>query len=361
MSTSSPVRVRISHRDEVPDWLAWGSPIFTVIASLVVGAIPLLVLGVNPIAAYRVMFINTLTTKFGITEMLVKFIPLVMAGIAVYLPLRAGLWNIGAGGQFVVGGIIATWIALTVQTSSYILLPLMFIGGAFAGAIWGLVPGYLRAKWNVNEIIVSLLMTFIAVELLGYVVREPLQGEVNFPRSALLPSAAKLPSLGTTRLHAGIIFAILAIIGVFTLMRWTQYGVKIRIVGSNPSAAYQSGISTFWIFVATMAIGGLIAGVAGMSEVSGIYTRLQPGFSQGYGFTAIVIALLGRNGVLRVVLASLFFAVLFVGGSSLTVLLNVPASLVEIIQALVILFLITAEAVKRFEINVSFGQSTEAA
>ncbi|MFB6173552.1 MAG: ABC transporter permease, partial [Halobacteriales archaeon] len=213
------------------------------------------------------------------------------------------------------------------------------------------VPGYLRARRGVNEIIVTLMLTFVGIELAGYLVRGPMRGgEGNFPVSELLPAAARLPSLGA--FHAGIPVALLALLAVRLLVARTSLGFEITVTGSNPEAARAAGIDTGWIYVLVLALGGALAGLAGAIEIAGVQGRLRPNFSPGYGFTAIPIALLGRRGALRVGVAGLFFALLLVGGSSMEITFDVPAALVDVIQALVILFLITAEFFKRYRIDL---------
>jgi simple sugar transport system permease protein len=180
-------------------------------------------------------------------------------------------------------------------------------------------------------------------------------GQGNFPVSATLPDAALLPTVGGTSLHAGVLVT-LALVGVVAVVvSRARVGFEVTFVGSNPEAARGMGMNTAWVYVFTFALGGALAGLAGSMEIMGVQERLRPEFSPGYGFTAIPIALLGRNGAGRVLLAGLFFALLFVGGSSMEVAFGVPAALVDVIQALVVLFLITAEFFKRYRVSVAFG------
>jgi len=313
---------------------------------------------VNPVAAYGTMFVNTLTTPFGVTEVLLRSVPLVLTGLAVYLPLRAGLWNIGAEGQLYLGAIAGTWFALNVGGPSLVVVPVMLVGAGVAGGLWALVPGLLRARRGVNEIIVSLMLTFVGVEFAGYLVRGPMKGgQGNFPVSETLPTAAQLPQLGglfpaLERVHVGVFVAILAAVAIRYLLRSTKTGYEVTVTGSNADAAEGSGIDVDRVYVLVFVLAGVLAGMAGAIEIAGIQGRLRPNFSPGYGFTAIPIALLGRRGALRVFLAGLFFAVLVVGGSSMELAFSIPAAIVEVIQALVILFLITAEFFKRYRISI---------
>lgn len=343
-------------RQEVPRWLAYGSSVFTILAALLVSSVALISLNVNPLDAYNIMFVQPLTGLSGISNVLEKTTPLLLAGLAVYLPLRAGLWNIGATGQIYIGAIIGSWIGINVTAPSFVLLTLMFVGAGLGGAVWGFIPGYLRAKWGVNEIIVSLLIAYAAIEINGYMVRGPMQGGAgNFPVSEILPDAALLPDIPVIGSHIGIIIGLLAAVVVYVVVQKTNAGYEITFTGSNSDAAEQAGMNSLWIYVAVFVVGGALAGMAGLIEIAGVQERLRPDFSPGYGFTAIVIALLGRDNAFKVVLAALFFGLLLVGGTSLEVAYTVPAALVEIIQALVILFLITAEFLKSYKVDIDFG------
>lgn len=349
------IDVDLTARQEVPQWLAYSSSVLTVLAALAVSSLALVSLGVDPIAGYTTMFLSPWTSQFGISRVLEKTVPLVLAGLSVYLPLRAGLWNIGATGQIYIGAIIGTWIGINLSLPSFALIPVMIAGAAFGGAIWGFIPGYLRAKWDVNEIIVSLLIAYAAIRINGYMVRGPMQGGAgNFPVSAVLPDAAQLPTIPIIDAHLGVFIALLAATLVYIFVQKTNVGYEITYTGSNPDAARQAGMNSFFIYVMVFVVGGALAGIAGLIEIAGIQNRLRPNFSPGYGFTGIVIALLGRDNALKVVVAALFFGLLFVGGNSLEINYDVPAALVDVIQALIILFLITAEFVKNFEIDVKF-------
>ena len=346
------VELDIRAREDVPTWLVYGTPVFTVLAALAVSSVALVALDVSPVAAYSVMFVETLTSEFGLTETTVKAIPLVLTGLAVYLPLRAGLWNIGAEGQLILGGLAGTWIGLNVSAPGYALLVAMFLGAGVAGAFWAAVPAWLRAKYDINEIITTLLLTFVALNLKNYLIRGPMQGGAGtFPQTEQFSGAATIPSL-FGNVHAGLLVALLMVAVAYVLVTQTRLGFEVTFVGSNPEAATQAGISRYKVYILVFVIGGLFAGFAGIGEIAGVQGRFRADFEPGYGFTAIVIALLGRNGALKVLLAGFFFALLIVGGSSMEVALGVPAALTEVIQALVILFLITAEFFKRYSVSL---------
>lgn len=352
--------VELDAREDVPLWMAYGTPVFTILAALAVSGVALFALGVNPIAAYEIMFVQTLTTEFGLTETVAKAVPLALAGLAVYIPLRAQLWNIGAEGQLFMGAIAGTWIGLNVSLPMIALLPLMFVVAGLAGALWIAVPAYLRAKLGINEIITTLLFTFIAADLKNYVVRGPMQAPgANFPQTEELPLAAQLPEIPGLGYPVSIVIAVVFVALTYVLINHTRLGFEINFIGANDRAAEQAGMNKFRVYLFVLMAGGAFAGLAGISEISGVQTRLRAFFAPGYGFTAIPIALLGRNGAFQVLLAALFFAVIFVGGLSIQTLMSVPAAIVDIIQALIILFLITAEFFKRYRVSFSLRRGSD--
>lgn len=350
------VEMNLKAREDIPVWLAYGTPVFTVLAALAVGAVALLVVDVNPTEAYSIMFVDTLTTEFGTTETFVKAVPLILTGLAVYLPLKAGLFNIGAEGQLLIGALAGTWLGLNVSWPGIVRIPAMILAGAAGGALWAAIPAWLRAKWDVNEIITSLLLTFVAIDIQNYLLRGPMQSDQgNFPQTRLLPEAASIPEV-YSGVHAGIVLAVVLAVVTYLVVNKTRLGFAITFVGSNDEAAQQAGMNKYRVYILVFLIGGAFAGIAGISEIAGAQGRFRAAYSPGYGFTAIPIALLGRNSALKVMLAAVFFAILFVGGTSMEVFLGVPAAITEIIQALVILFLITAEFFKRYRIGIDLNR-----
>ncbi len=347
----------VKNRTEVPPWLAYAAPLGTILAALLVASVPLLWLNINPISVYWELFISQPSTVSGFADVLTTALPLFLAGLAVYLPLKAGLWNIGAEGQLFVGAVVGTAIALYVELPALLLVPLMMVAAGTAGALYGAIPGYLRAEHDVNEIISSLMLTFTATTFTGYLLRGPLQGSSGQSATERLPDAAQLPSVLTPRLHVGVGLILIIAAVSYILLNHTRLGYEIVFIGSNPAAAMQAGISTYTTYITVFVIGGLLAGVAGIVEVAGVHGRLFEDFSPGYGFTAVAIALLGRNGVGQVLLAALFFGVLTAGGTTIAVTQNVPSALIDVIVALTILFLLTAEYLKDHHISVRWRRS----
>lgn len=346
------VDIDINRREDIPSWLGYGTPVVTVLVALVIGAIPLVLIDTDPVVVYEDMFIGTLTDTDGIIDVVVRTVPLLLAGLAVYIPLKAGLWNIAVEGQLYLGGIMATWVAISFSAPIYLLIPAMMVAAGVAGAVSGAVPAYLRAKYDINEIIVTLMITFAAIELNEYMIRGPLQGDTGVAISPPFSDAARIPTVGDTSLHYGAVLIVIAVLATYYFIRRSSLGYQTLMVGSGPGAAESSPINRYQIYMLTMIIGGVIAAVAGMVEISGVHGRLNPQWSPEYGFIAIPIALLGLNGAFRVLLASMFFALLFVGGNSIAVTSSVPFSIINVLIALIFLFLITSEFFKKFEVNI---------
>jgi len=352
--------IELTAREDIPKWMGYATPVVTVLVALAVSAVAFVALGVSPISAYEAMFVSTLTTEFGLRETVIRAVPLALAGLAVYLPMKAQLWNIGAEGQLLIGATVGTWVGLNVALPAVALLPLMLVCAGVAGAAWAAVPAWLRARWNINEIITTLLLTFVAVDVKNFLVRGPMQAPTgSFAQTEILPANAQLPTLPWFNVHAGILVALAVVVVISLLINHTRLGYQITFIGANHQAAAQAGMNKRAVYVFVLVVGGALAGLAGISEISGVQTRLRAFFEPGYGYTAIPIALLGRNGAFRVLLAALFFAVIFVGGSSMGVTLGVPAAIVDVIQALIILFLITAEFFKSYSIDMTLRRRTD--
>jgi simple sugar transport system permease protein len=348
------MRIRVERRLETPRIFFMMIPLASILASLFFVGILLLAIKVNPIEAYSVMLSRAFGTKFGLTELFVKSAPIILTGLAVSIPLRAGLWNIGAEGQLYMGAFAASWIALFLPISMAVL-PLMVLFGILAGMAWAFVPGILRAKFNLNEIISTLLLNYVAIYWVEYLVYGPMRGKevYNFPYSDLFPDYAILPRFFGTRFHVGILISLALALAIYLLIRKTSFGFQVKVVGSNPKAAEFAGISREKVIISTMLIGGAIAGFAGMMEVSGLHLRLRAAVSPGYGYTGIPVALLARGNPAFVIAAAFLFGLLFVGGSAMQTTFGIPVAIVDVFQALVVLFIIGGDFFTRY--RISFG------
>ena len=302
----------------------------------------LLAFGKNPIKAYVDIFSSTLGNPYGFSETLVKMTPLVLTAVAVAVPAKIWLINVGGEGQLYIGAIFATWGALTFgHLPGWLLLPLMVALGFLGGGLWGLVSGLLRAKGWVSETISTLLMNYVAILLLNYVVFGPWKDPegVNYPQTAEFAPAAMLPVLGQSRVHLGLALGLVAV-GLFAFfVSRTRWGLEMRAIGGNADAARRNGIPVGRYVVGLMFIGGGLAGLAGMCEVSAIQGRLRPSLSPGYGYTGFLISWMAGGHPLGILGAAFLLAVVTAGGDILQMTQALPGSVVNILMA-VILFVI---------------------
>jgi simple sugar transport system permease protein len=307
--------------------------------------------------AYKRIFTGAFGSLYGLSETTVKAIPLMICGVGLSIAFKALIWNIGAEGQLLMGAIAATWVALYAipDAPAFVLLPCMFAAGFIGGAIWGLIPGVLKAKFRANEVITSLMMVYIASELVNYLVYGPWRGpeEWGFPYSSKFPPSARLPYLFTTRIHyPTLLIALTLAVVIYILVMKTKLGYEIRVTGGNPEAARYAGMSYFKTVVLVMLISGGLAGLAGVGEVAGIHHRLRypHGISPGYGFTAIIVAWLGRLNPLAIALTSMLFGGLLVGGDAIQVALGLPVATINIFNGVILFFILGGELLTRYKI-----------
>ncbi len=311
-----------------------------VLAAFVVGGAFMLASGHDPFAAYVAMLSYALGTKNGFTEVVVRAIPLTLTGLGVAVAFRAKLFNVGADGQIMIGGITAVALVTLAPGLPVWLVPVVFLGVGFVGGgLYGGIAGWLRARYNANEIIVTIMLNYIALQILAWVVRGPLQeGMKIFPRSDAIPDAAVLGVIvADSRVHGGLVLALAATAIIYLMMRHTVFGYQLRVVGANPVAARFGGVNDRFAIMVAMALSGALAGLAGASEVAGIHQRLQDDFAPGFGVAAIAVALLARLNPLAVPLAALLFGVLHVGSGVLQRESGIPIPIVWIVEGVVIL------------------------
>jgi len=318
------------------------SPLIAIAAALLVGAGLILIAGKNPLFAYTVLFQESLTNYYGFGNTLTKTTPLLLTGLGVLVALKAGQFNIGGEGQIYMGGLGSALIGLYVQGLPLLIhLPLALLGGFFLGAIWGLIPGYLKAVRGVNEVITTLLLNYVGQYFISYLVTGPMMAPgAPSPFSPKLPESAQLPTiLPQTQTHAGIVIALVAAGVLWVVFARSPLGYQIEAVGQNPIAARYAGMSVERTIMFVMALAGGLAGLAGASEVMGLKYRLFENFSGGYGFDAIAIALLSRGSIPGIVFTSLFFGALRSGANVMQRSADVPVTIVYAIQGLTVLFI----------------------
>ncbi len=329
-------------------------PIVSILLALIFGGILLLIAGESPIAVYRAMLRGALGDRNGVAETLVKTIPLLLTGLGVAVAFRMQLWNIGAEGQLYLGAITATGLGLYVlsETPGPVLIPTMIVAGLVGGAIWGLIPGALRAYLGANEIITSLMLNYVAILFAEYLVHGPWRDPraFGFPGTPPLPDAAWLPRWDTTRVHLGLLFGLVAAGILWLLLRRTRWGYEVAVMGLNARAARYAGMPTRRTILLVMALSGALAGLAGMSEVAGIGHQLQRNLSPGYGYTAIIVAWLGRLHPLGIILVAFLLAAMLVGGDQLQSSIGLPAAIAPMLQGTILFFLLGGEVLTRYRL-----------
>ncbi|MDX2166813.1 MAG: ABC transporter permease [Deltaproteobacteria bacterium] len=324
------------------------------VVALASGALLIVIAGGSPTAALTALLNGAFGSADAWSEVGVRTCPLLLAGLAVALAFRAGIWNIGADGQLLVGAIMATWIGTRAGgDAAWLMLPFALVAAALGGALWAGIAGVLRTARGVDEVISTIMLNFIALGLLGWLVHGPLmEAAATYPQSDPIALAARLPRLFSGyRLHAGIIVAVLAALAVALLLFRTVLGFEMRAVGLNPLAARLAGLRTTGALLRALALSGALAGLAGGIEVCGVTYRLYDNFSPGYGYTAIAVALLGRLHPLGVVAAALFFGALDVGSLAMQRAAGVSSVLVSALQAIVIFTLLALERRRRVVAN----------
>ena len=324
-------------------------PLLATFTALIIGAIIIVLTGSSlsdALAAYGALLQGSVGSLRAISETLTAATPLIFAGLSVALAFRAGLFNIGGEGQALIGGMFAVWVGFSITgLPIYVHLPLAVLAGIVGGAIWGFIPGVLKAKTGAHEVITTIMLNYIALRLVDYFLKTSIfqrEGR-NDPVSKTVEASANYPAFLSSidpalRVHAGLFVALAAAVFVSWLLFRTTIGFEFRAVGANPNAARYAGISVTKVYILVMLIAGGLAGSAGAGQVLGVLDRATPGFSEGLGFDGIAVALLGRSNPYGVVAAALLFGGLRAGGQQMQVSANVGIDLIAVIQALIIMF-----------------------
>jgi simple sugar transport system permease protein len=324
---------------------ATASSLAAVVLALIVGGILVIVAGGNPFSAYASFLSGSLGSRFAIGLVLVQTTPLLLIGLGLALAFRGRVYNIGAEGQFYMGALAGGVVgaALGSVAAGPGAIALMVVAGIAGGAAWGLIVGLLRARWRVNEVISSLLLNYVATYIFAYVVRKPLRDpQASFLVGKELRSANQLPTVSWLSAHAGILIAFALVPVVWYAAERAPFGFRVRMMGLNAEAARAAGVNTPALIATLMAISGGFAGLAGIVQVLGVTYRLDPALSNGYGFTAIVVALLGRLNAIGVLLAALFIGTLTVGGQAMAVDRGLPFASVLAIEGVFVVFVVIA-------------------
>lgn len=357
-----PYKIRVEPRlIEAPAWVVFLLTLASVVLALLVGALLIALAGGDPVRAY----IHIGKSSFGslgvFSDTLVKAIPLMLVGLACSIAFRMKLWNIGAEGQFFIGAYAASVVVLLPvlpeTAPKWLFIAVMVVFGMIGGAIWGIIPGILKVKFNVNEIISTLMMNYIAVSWNNYFIyavwsEAGFQMSKTFTKNAWLPRlsdfAQEFPIFRGLTTHMGFVFALVAAVVIWFILYRSKWGYEIRLIGDNAKAAKYSGISIGKNIILVMALSGGLAGLAGMSEISGVVHRLQGAISPGYGFTGIIIAWLAKLNPLAVIVVSVLFGALILAGRELQ-----PKGIPTMIQGVIFVFLIASDFFVRNRITIS--------
>ena len=305
---------------------------------------------VNPLFALKEIIFRSFGSLYGLKETVTKAIPLILIGSGLTLAFRARFWNIGAESQLLLGAMAASWVGLNwgARLPAALVIPLMFLAGFLAGALWGLLPALLKQRFAVNEVISTLMLNYVAAELLTLLITGPWRGpsQRGFPYTEPFPAAAKLPLIAGTRIHyITLAVALGAAALLYLAVRATRFGYELRVIGENPEAARYAGIDFLRTTVILMILSGGLAGIAGVGEAAGLHHRLTyPGvISGGYGFTAIIVAWLAKLNPLGAVVSGLLFAGILVGGDAIQISLGLPAATVQVFNGVLLFFLIMGD------------------
>ncbi len=355
-----PYELRFERRLEVPRWLSPLVSLGAIVVALLLGALVLELVGGDAWAAYR----HIARAAFGdlgvFSDTLVKATPLILVGLACSVAFQMKLWNIGAEGQFYMGALGASVVVLAglvpAGASGWVFIPVMLMAGVLFGALWGAIPGLLKARLNVNEIITTLMMNYIAIQLANYFIfgvwsEGGFQMTRTFERAAWLPRLAdfarQVPLFRGLTTHLGLVFALVAAVIVWYILYRSLWGYEIRLIGDNPRAAQYAGINISRNTVVVLMLSGGLAGLAGMSEISGVVHRLQGAISPGYGFTGIIIAWLAKLNPIAVIPVSVLFGGLILAGREIQ-----PSGVPRLIQGIILFSLIASEVLLRYRVRV---------
>ena len=316
-------------------------PVISVLLGFAVAAIAVVLTGADPIVAFAALFRGAFTIKNAFPETLIATIPYIFLGLAVALGFKAGLFNIGAEGQFYLGAIFGVFTADNIHgLPGLVEIPAALAAGILGGFIWGAVPGFLKARFGAHEVITTIMLNYVAFGVSDFLInRGPLADKhASAPKTPFIDLNAQLPTIAGTRLHLGLLIALIAVPLVWFLIQRTTLGFEIRAVGFNQNAARANGMSVGLTLVLTMGISGALAGLAGADEVLGVSHYMPPAFSSGYGFDAIAIALVARSNPWAVLPSAFLFGAMRSGAGFMQLETQVSADLISVVQATVIMF-----------------------
>ena len=335
--------------------MLWASPALAALLATIAMALLFAALGRDPAEALRILFVQPVSSLDGLTELALKATPLLLCAVGIAVAARAQVWNIGAEGQFTLGAIAAGGLALAFGGRGHAwLLPAMGLAGFAGGAAWAAIPAFLRTRFNAHEILTTLMLTYVATQLLGFMVHGPWRDPDghSFPQTREFEADALLPMLvARSRLHVGVLLAIVSVPLAWLLLGRTLVGFQLRVLGLAPAAARYAGYPRHGIVWLCLLVSGGLAGLAGFCEVAGPVGQLTPVISPGYGFAAIIVAFLGRLHPLGILFASLLMALLYLGGEGLQMTMKVPLAATGVVQGLLLFFLLACDVLILYRIR----------
>ncbi|MFN3321198.1 MAG: ABC transporter permease [Allorhizobium sp.] len=359
------MRIELERRSRQSNLFAIVSPLLALALTVFFGGIMFALLGKDPVSALFSFFIEPLLEVWSLHELAVKAAPLILIGVGLSVCYRSNNWNIGAEGQFIAGAIVGSILPITFyEWTSPLLLPLMLVMGAIGGSAYAAIPALLKTRFNTNEILTSLMLVYIAQLLLDWLTRGIWKDPAgyNFPQSRSFVSEAVLPEiLSSGRAHLGIIFALLAAVAVWFMMRYTLKGFQVVVLGQSERAGRFAGFSSRKMVWFSMMFSGALAGLAGISEVSGSIGHLQPTISPGYGFTAIIVAFLGRLNPLGIIASGFVLALTYLGGEGAQLSIGVSDKVTRVFQGLLLFFVLSCDTLILYKVRLVFDRARNTA
>jgi len=351
------MRLELVRRPERSKLFSALSPFIAFGLTLVVGAIMFALLGINPLTGLTTYFIEPVSEVWQLHELAIKAAPLILIAVGLSVCYRANVWNIGAEGQFVVGAVLGSVLPIVFPTvEGWWVLPTMLIMGMIGGAAYASIPAFLKARFGTNEILTSLMLVYVAQLFLDWMVRGPWRDPqgYNFPQSVQFNPSAVLPELFpmSGRANAGFLFALIAAVAVWFMLSRMLKGFEVRVIGSSPRAGRFAGFSANRMVYFAFLLSGALAGLAGISEVAGAIGQLQPSISPGYGFTAIIVAFLGRLNPLGIVAAGLVLALTYLGGEAAQSALGVSDKVARVFQGMLLFFVLGCDTLINYRIRL---------
>ncbi|MET0605634.1 MAG: ABC transporter permease [Beijerinckiaceae bacterium] len=349
--------LRLEPRREPSQAMRAFAPVLAIALTLVAGFVLFTLMGYNGGLAIEEMMLAPVLETHRWPDLLVKAAPLILIATGLSIGFRANVWNIGAEGQYVMGAIAGSGVALaTWEMSGVWILPAMLIAGVLGGMFWAAIPALLRVRWRVSEILTSLMLTYVAIQFLYYLVRGPWKDPqgFNFPQTRMFNDSQTLPTMMEGSLiHLGIPIALIVALAAWIVMERTLFGYGVRVVGLAPAAARHAAFSENGTIWSCLLIGGGLAGLAGVLEAAGPFGQLVPQFPTNYGFTAIIVAFLGRLHPLGVVIGAIVLAITYVGGELAQTKAGLPQAAAGVFQAMLLFFLLAVDVLVRYRIRLA--------